>query len=82
MAVETYNANKTTPEVRQGNRRMMNFRVLILSLVGIVAVFGILFAISTAIQPGGDGSVTQPGVQPTPSDAPGDDIITTPTPTT
>jgi hypothetical protein len=61
---------------------MMNFRVLILSLVGIVAVFGILFAISTAIQPGGDGSVTQPGVQLTPSDAPGDDIITTPTPTT
>ncbi len=80
--MQTYNANKTTPEVRQGSGRMMNFRVLILSLVGIIAVFGILFAISTAIQPGGEGSVNQPGVQPTPSDVPGDDIITTPTPTT
>jgi hypothetical protein len=80
--METYDAQKSTTEVRQGNRRMMNFRVLILSLVGIVAVFGILFAISTAIQPGGEGSVTQPGVQPTPSDVPGEDSITTPTPTT
>lgn len=80
--METYNANKTTPEVRQGSRRKMNLRVLILSLVGIVAALGILFAISTAIQPGGSGSVTQPGVQPTPSDAPADDPITTPTPTT
>ncbi|RYH05978.1 MAG: hypothetical protein EON57_06960 [Alphaproteobacteria bacterium] len=80
--METYDAKKTTPEVRQGSGRMMNLRVLILSLVGIIAVFGILFAISTAIQPGGSGSVNQPGVQPTPSDAPADDSITTPTPVT
>lgn len=79
--METYDAHKSTPEVRQGSRRMMNFRVLILSLIGIVAVFGILYAISTAIQPGGSGSVTQPGVQPTVPDAPADDPITTPTPT-
>jgi hypothetical protein len=78
--METYDAHKTTPEVRQGSGRLMNLRVLILSLVGIVAVFGILFAISTAIQPGGSGSVTQPGVQPTPSDVPGDSPITTPIP--
>jgi hypothetical protein len=80
--METYDANKTTPEVRQGSRRLGNFRVLILSLVGIVAAFGILFAVSTAMQPGGDGSVTQPGVQPTPSAVPADDSITTPTPAT
>lgn len=79
--METYDAHKSTPEVRQGNRRMMNFRVLILSLIGIIAVFGILYAISTAIQPGGSGSVTQPGVQPTPSEAPMQDPVTTPTPT-
>lgn len=79
--METYDAHKSTSEVRQGSGRMMNFRVLILSLVAIVALFGIIYAVSTAIQPGGDGSVTQPGVQPTPSEAPGDDIITTPTPT-
>lgn len=80
--METYDAHKTTPEVRQGSRRMMNLRVLILSLVGIVAAFGILFAISTAIQPGGTGSVNQPGVQPTPAEAPGDSPVTTPTPVT
>lgn len=80
--METYDAHKSTAEVRQGSRRLMNFRVLILSLIGIVAAFGILYAISTAIQPGGTGSVNQPGVQPTQSDAPADDSITTPTPAT
>jgi len=80
--METYDANKTTTEVRQGSGRLGNFRVLILSLVCILAAFGIIFAISTAMQPGGTGSVNQPGVQPTPSDLPSDDPITTPTPTT
>ncbi len=80
--METYDSRRSTTEVRQGSPRMMNFRVLILSLVGVLAVFGIIFAISTAIQPGGEGSVTQPGVQPTPSDVPADDIITAPIPTT
>ena len=79
--METYDTHKTTPEVRQGSRRLMNFRVLILSLIGIIAVFGILYAISTAIQPGGSGSVNQPGVQPSPLDTPAQDPITTPTPT-
>lgn len=79
--MDTYDARKSTTEVRQGSPRLMNFRVLILSLVGIIAVFGIIFAISTAIQPGGSGSVTQPGVQPTVPDTPAQDPITTPTPT-
>ncbi len=80
--METYDAHKSSTEARQGSRRKMNFRVLILSLVGIVAVFGIIYAISTAIQPGGEGSVTTPGPQPTVPDTPEQDPITTPTPTT
>ena len=80
--METYDTHKSTTEVRQGSRRMMNLRVLILSLVGVIAVFGILYAISTAIQPGGTGSVNQPGVQPTVPDTPAQDPVTTPTPTT
>ena len=79
--METYDAHKSTAEVRQGSRRMMNMRVLILSVSGVIAAFGIIYAISTAIQPGGSGSVTTPGVQPTPSDTPAQDPITTPTPT-
>ncbi len=79
--METYDAHKSTAEVRQGNRRMMNFRVLIIALVGVIAAFGIIYAISTAIQPGGEGSVTQPGTQPTVPDSPTDDPITTPQPT-
>jgi hypothetical protein len=80
--METYDAHKSATEVRQASPRKMNFRVLILSLVGIVAAFGILYAISTAIQPGGTGSVNQPGVQPTVPDTPAQDPITTPTPVT
>jgi len=80
--MQTYDAHKSTTEARQGSRRMMNFRVLILSLIGIIAVFGILYAVSTAIQPGGTGSINQPGVQPSVPDTPAQDPITTPTPTT
>jgi hypothetical protein len=79
--METYDAQKSTPEVRQGSRRMMNFRVLIIALVGVIAAFGIIYAISTSIQPGGEGSVTQPGTQPTAPDTPAEDPITTPQPT-
>ena len=43
--MKTYDADKNTTEVRQGNRRLMNFRVLLFSIVAIVAVFAaILFA--------------------------------------
>lgn len=78
--METYDPHKTTTEVRQGNRRLLNFRVLVLSLVGIVAAFAILFAISTAIQPGGTGSVNSPEAQQAPADDPTSDPITRPTP--
>ncbi len=78
--METYDPHKSTTEIRQGSRRLMNFRVLVLSLIGIVAAFGILFAISTVIQPGETSSVTPPGVQPATLDNPADDPVTRPTP--
>jgi hypothetical protein len=70
--MDTYDAHKSTTEVRQGSRRTMNLRVLILSLIGIVAVFGILYAISTAIQPGDPASVTDPANPPAAVEAPAD----------
>jgi hypothetical protein len=80
--METYDPHKTVPEVRQGSRRRMNLRVLVISLIGIVVAFSILFAVSTTIQPGGTGSVNSPGVQPTLPDDPAADPITKPTPGT
>lgn len=42
-AMETYDAHKSTTEVRQGNRRMMNARVLIVSLALVVIAFAVLY---------------------------------------
>jgi len=41
----TYDPHKSTTEVRQGNRRLMNMRVLVFSLIGIVLLFGILYLV-------------------------------------
>ena len=49
--METYDADKTTTEVRQGNKRRMNLRVLAISLIGIVVLFAILFIVSTMNTP-------------------------------
>jgi hypothetical protein len=49
--MQTYDAHKTTPEVRQGSRRMMNFRVLIFSLIGIVLAFGLVYLVFYLNQP-------------------------------
>jgi flagellar basal body-associated protein FliL len=40
---ETYDAHKSTTEVRQGNRRQMNLRVLIISIILIVAAFAAIY---------------------------------------
>ena len=42
---EVYDANKTTTEVRQANRRTTNFRVLIISTVLIVIAFAVIYFI-------------------------------------
>lgn len=41
--MQTYDAHKTTTEVRQGNRRMMNARVLIISTVLVVLAFAVIY---------------------------------------
>jgi hypothetical protein len=54
--METYDPNKNTTEVRQGNRRTMNLRVLIIATIVVVAVFAVLFTIFAT---GPDGTVLQ-----------------------
>ena len=49
--METYDPNKNTTEVRQASPRKMNLRVLIMSLVGIVVLFAVIFIIFTMMQP-------------------------------
>lgn len=41
----TYDPKKSTTEVRQGSRRLMNFRVLIISLILIVLAFGLIYLV-------------------------------------
>lgn len=41
--MKTYDAHKSTSEVRQGNSRLMNFRVLIWSVLGIIVAFGLVY---------------------------------------
>lgn len=49
--METYDAHKTTTEVRQGSRSLDNFWVLIISTVAIVAVFAIIYLVFSANTP-------------------------------
>ncbi len=43
--MKTYDPHKSTTEVRQGSRRLMNFRVLIWSLLGIVIAFAVIYLV-------------------------------------
>lgn len=47
----TYDPHKTKSEVRQGNSRMMNSRVLIWSIGGVILAFIILYMIFFAFAP-------------------------------
>jgi hypothetical protein len=49
--METYDPNKNTTEVRQASPRKMNLRVLVISLVGIVVLFAIIFFVFSMMQP-------------------------------
>ena len=49
--MRTYDAEKSTNEVRQGSGRLMNFRVLIWSFIGIVLAFGLIYLIFFAMAP-------------------------------
>lgn len=50
--MRTYDAHKTTTEVRQGSRRLMNLRVLIISTSIVVAAFAIIFLVFNIVAPG------------------------------
>ena len=50
--MQTYNSNKSTTEVRQGSRRLGNFRVLIWSLLGVIIAFAIIYFVFFAAAPG------------------------------
>lgn len=49
---QTYDPHKTTTEVRQANSRMMNSRVLWLSLGGVVVAFLLIYLVFFAFAPG------------------------------
>ena len=50
-SLETYDPKKSTTEVRQASPRRMNMRVLVISLIGIVVLFAIIYLIFTTSQP-------------------------------
>jgi flagellar basal body-associated protein FliL len=43
--VDTYDAHKTTTEVRQASRTLDNLWVLIISVLAIVAIFGAIYLV-------------------------------------
>jgi hypothetical protein len=49
--METYDPDKNTTEVRQANPRKMNLRVLVVSLIGIVVLFAIVYLVLGMMQP-------------------------------
>ena len=49
--MKTYDSHKSETEVRQGNSRKMNLRVLIFSTVGIIVLLAIIYAIYSGMQP-------------------------------
>ncbi|WIY51899.1 hypothetical protein O9Z70_10435 [Devosia sp. YIM 151766] len=49
--METYDPDKNTTEVRQGNPRKMNLRVLMISTTLIIVVFAIIFLVFSILQP-------------------------------
>lgn len=51
--METYDAKKSANDVRQGNRRQMNMRVLVISTIAIIVMFALLYFVF--LQPGLNG---------------------------
>lgn len=48
--MQTYDPHKNTTEVRQGSPRRMNLRVLIISMIGIIVLFAVVYLIYTMTQ--------------------------------
>ena len=49
--MRTYDPHKNTTEARQGDRRMMNTRVLVIGIVVVVVAFALIWWVF-AMQPG------------------------------
>jgi hypothetical protein len=49
--METYDPHKNTTEVRQASSRKMNSRVLVMSLIGIVIAFVVIYVIYSMAMP-------------------------------
>ncbi len=49
--METYDPHKSTTEVRQADRRLDNFWVLVISTVAIIALFAIIYLVFFANTP-------------------------------
>jgi hypothetical protein len=49
--METYDPHKNATEARQASPRKMNLRVLVFSLVGVVVLLAVIYAIYTGTQP-------------------------------
>lgn len=47
----THDPHRSTTDVRQGNRRLMNFRVLIISMILVVLAFGLVYLIFATMPP-------------------------------
>lgn len=50
--MQTYDPGKSTPEIRQGSRRLMNLRVLVFSLLGLIIAFGLIYLLFFIFAPG------------------------------
>ncbi len=50
--MKTYDPGKSTTEVRQGNSRLMNMRVLLFSTVGVLVALGLVFLWFFVFAPG------------------------------
>lgn len=43
--MRTYDAHRTTTEIRQGSRRMMNTRVLVISMALVVIALALIYLV-------------------------------------
>jgi hypothetical protein len=56
IAMKTYDPDKNVKEVRQGNRRLMNMRVLVYGIIGIVVAFALIFLWFAVFAPAGSAA--------------------------
>lgn len=56
ISMKTYDPDKNVKEVRQGNRRLMNMRVLVYGIIGIVVAFALIFLWFAVFAPAGSAA--------------------------